>query len=308
MNRRPPLLLFIHVPKTGGRTLDSIFRSYFRKEETLVDYEGLGFDGPEHRTRMYYGEKYFEERWSAMPEPSRSRIRYVTAHMGFGWHRYLGRPYAYVTMLRHPVERFLSQYFFLKRWKEHALFPEISSGRMSVGDFLDSPHSSDFHNGQSRLLAGDLPPYVHRDRPPDETLFGDPCARALENVRTHGIRVGLTERFDESLLLIRRDIGLRGTPFYVVRNRTQNRPVSGDFPDSLIRRIEERNRHDLRLFGHFEALLRRRIEEAGPAFVSEVEAFRRINRAYNFKFMGQGFCRAYNSLRNASLRLAGGAL
>lgn len=307
MKTAKPILYFIHIPKTGGRTLDSIFRSYFFKNQTLVDYEGLGFEGVEHRTRMYYGEKYFAERWSRLPEAERRRVRYVTAHMGFGWHRYADRPYVYVTMLRHPVERFLSQYFFLKRWTEHALYPAISSGSMTIGDFLESPHSDDFHNGQSRLLAGDPSPADHPDHPPTAAELGDPFERALANVRDHRICVGLTEYFDESLLFIQRDIGLRGTPFYVVRNRTENRPLSQDFPEALIRRIEERNRHDLRLFAHFHLGMRRRIEEAGPAFGSKVAAFRRMNRAYNFRVMGQGFCRVYNSARNAALQLTGGS-
>jgi hypothetical protein len=86
-----PLLVFVHVPKTGGTSLQGVFQHNGR---------------PVFNIRSPDQARAFLD----LPEEERARHMGVFGHMPFGMHRYVDRPVTYITFLRHPVERVLSAY------------------------------------------------------------------------------------------------------------------------------------------------------------------------------------------------------
>jgi hypothetical protein len=85
------LLVFVHVPKTGGTSLQGVFQ-----------HNGQ----PVFNIRSPDQARAF----LALPEDERAAYMGVFGHMPFGMDRYVDRPVTYITFLRHPVERVLSAY------------------------------------------------------------------------------------------------------------------------------------------------------------------------------------------------------
>jgi hypothetical protein len=251
------VLVFVHIPKAAGTTLGEVVRSrYARRERFFVDREDM--DGT--RARL-----------ARLTPAQRGRLRYVEGiHLPFGIHARLCLEATYITMLRHPVDRIISHYRYVKREPAHYLHDRVVRGRMSLEAYAASDLSSELDNGQVRLLCGSPD---HDSVSGHAPVSASTLAAALRNLeRFEG--VGITERFDESLLLFSRKLAW-SEPCYESRNEaTEPAPP---IPETARHSIAERNSLDMALYEHalhaFDAALRECAIDA-----STVERFRERNR------------------------------
>src|ERR1041385_6430600 len=92
-------VIFLHVPKTAGTTLNR-----------LIEWEYPLFE-------MYSVDPVLF-RWSAshlwrLPQRRLKRTRMFKGHMLFGLHEILPQPATYITVLRYPIERVISAFYFM---------------------------------------------------------------------------------------------------------------------------------------------------------------------------------------------------
>ncbi len=239
-------LIFVHIPKAGGTTLNFILSRFY----------------PEDVTFRIDGSRAAESiaELQQLPEEKKDRIRCLKGHMPFGLHEYLPGPARYITVLRHPVERVISHYYFVRRFKDHYMYDEVTSADMSLADYVQSGISSELSNGQVRLLSGSISGCTRGDEPCTKQDLG--VARDnLENRMT----AGLAEEFDASLLLFRDLLGW-DKPYYISRNVTRGRTRTPDIPKTTLEIIETANTLDMELY-----------ETAKSQFSLKLKA-RRINR------------------------------
>jgi hypothetical protein len=121
---------------------------------------------------------------------ARPDLRAVVGHFWFGLHAFLTQDFLYVTFLREPVARDLSLF-------HHLVYHYGYDG--SLDDFVSDPPVREVDNDQIRRLSGCNPGIGRCD---DQILD-----RAKQHLADHFGMVGLTERFDESLILIKRKLG-----------------------------------------------------------------------------------------------------
>lgn len=279
--RRRSALIFLHVPKTAGMTLRHVLASRYRPRETFVIGNDINAD---------------IRRFVAMEARRRERIRLLMGHMSFGLHEFLTPGSRYVTVLRHPVDRVLSEYRFLKTNTRHPLHEQVAA--MSLAEYLERDVSGQAANGQTRLLSGSHEP-GSPGIPGSESLDESSVARALDNIERYFVLAGTQERFEESLLLMARRLGWRTWPFFVVRNVTGtrvNHPAEGDDARA---RIESFNRLDMALYRAVSERIDRMIADAGARFTTSLDRFVRFNAVY------QGIESRRVQYRRRVLRLAG---
>lgn len=192
------VIVFTHVPKTGGTTLDHIFGTV--AAVTGKKWRRLSMKSVADRPWHERNQRILN--FETLPRIELA-ADYLTGHFQFGIHRGLGRAALYVTLLRNPVTRLLSNVRFgidNKKWSHESSIDAIFESKRLVD------------NIQTRQLAG----IADRDIPcTDKTL-----AVAGENLRQHYAVVGVTERFDETLRAL---ITLLGWPDIAYTDRQVSR-------------------------------------------------------------------------------------
>ena len=113
-------LIFMHIPKNAGATLHPVLERHYGK-----------------RTRHSINVADDIEAFKRLPQAQRDRIRLLKGHMPFGLHEYLAGRSAYITLLRHPAERIVSHYYYVKRMPKHYLYHHIAAG-MSLAEFASA--------------------------------------------------------------------------------------------------------------------------------------------------------------------------
>src|SRR2546421_4420419 len=190
-------LIFLHIPKTAGTTLNRIIE---------WQYSPLAIF-----TMDPYRIRATPERLKRLPERRRRRLRVVRGHLFYGIHEFLPQGATYITMLREPVARFLSSYYFILRRPLHPLHRKLKKQQLGVEDYLRlTPHRQNF---QCQLIAG-----VEKRAADDERLL----EIAKEHLTNSFSVVGISERFEESLMLIAKTFDWE-VPYYENRKVSKNR-------------------------------------------------------------------------------------
>jgi len=217
------LVVFLHIPKTAGLTVRmNVLPRQYADDETFAsgwgskaqpdgasavgafseEFGSVGlFVGVNKPGAIWFPESLqaAAARFNQLPAERHARVRlFYSEHMEFGLHECLSRPVSYFTLLREPVARVLSHYDFAAERR----MTENMSLREQIAAHVEA-------NLQTRLLAG----------PPDQIASLSPGERlehAKRNLRACAV-VGLTERFDETMLLLKKVYGWR-MPFYEHRN------------------------------------------------------------------------------------------
>jgi hypothetical protein len=196
-------LLFTHIPKTAGTTFEYILRAVALAQKMPLrralgtiygQFQGTG----KGEAMMEFGH------W---PEEALHTHAYMSGHLPYGMHRVMKHPCFYITMLRDPAARLLSQYRFgMQRggWDESVSISEV----IRKGLLAD--------NLQTRMIAG-----LGNCANP---CNADTLKTAIHHLRSEYAIVGITERLDDMLKVL---ITLLGWPDIVYGNRqvTANAPT-----------------------------------------------------------------------------------
>jgi hypothetical protein len=252
-------VIFLHIPKTAGTTLRRIIDKQYRPQEIYsTDPTPLQ-------------PSVSLEAFKQLSTTERAHIRLLRGHLPFGVHTFVPGPSTYFTVLRDPVERVLSYYYFARRFSPHTLRQHGNDPAMTLPRFVESRESIKTRNLQTRLLAGIGRRRVSK-KDDDEIL-----ALAKKNLQEAFTVVGLTERFDETLLLLKNAFHWRHI-FYVKLNVTKRRPASHTTPPEIRQVIRADNQLDLELHRYALELFEEQIQRQGTAFAEQLRRFQLRNR------------------------------
>jgi hypothetical protein len=252
------VLIFVHIPKAGGTTLhDIIDRQYPASAVRRCDMQ--------HPGEM--------QAFLDLLEEERRGIRCLRGHLPYGLHRYLPRDPLYITMLRDPIERFLSKYRHNRRDPANASRIGMPAHRMrTVEDFIDLQIERRCMNFQTRMIGGFIDPA--RPEPPFDPLPDDALDAAKAHLRDRFLAAGLVERFDEFLVLLQRVLGWKR--LYYARKNVDYGRRDRELREDTRRRILALNAWDVELVRYAEALFDGRIRGQEASFRRDVERLRRV--------------------------------
>jgi hypothetical protein len=253
--RPAPLLAFVHIPKTAGTTLTSVLSA--NEPGARIRHGGNVFKGG---GGIKHGVKF--ENLLDNDDGRLDGARILAGHFPLGIREHIpeDREVHYFTFLREPADRTLSHYFQIreKRGGEGAAtkleLPPLPADA-TIEDALERGYIHD--NVHTRMLSGQAEPFGEVD---EEML-----EQAKKNLREELVFFGLTERFDESLVLAKRRLGLRSI---IYRSHTSNarsskkatgrvntdRPRGRDVPQDVREAAEACNRYDIELYRYAEEL------------------------------------------------------
>ena len=251
-------LIFLHIPKTAGTTLNRIIEWQYSPFEIF--------------TMDPYRIRATPERLKTLPEGRRRRLRVVRGHMFYGLHQCLPQGATYMTMLRDPVARVMSAYYFILRRPLNPLHRKVKKERLSIEDCIRLFPQR--HNLQCRLIAGVK----------DASSTGD--RRLLDMAKEHLTKsfsvVGICERFEESLMLMATTFGWE-IPFYKNCKVSKTRP---QIDPGTVEMIRDHNRLDVELYEFSKRLFEESLQKKEAAVQEGLAAL----RALPTPGAVQGFC------------------
>jgi hypothetical protein len=267
------LLLFLHVAKTGGMTLADILARNFATEEFLqidmaeTNASALGI----------WSDRTIEQALGRLQAPELAKLRVVWGHYRHGVQARLPKPCAVVTLLRDPVDRIISAYYY-------------SNEVVGSLEILEKYHDRKYYhigldNSMSRIISGRpaLDPIAAEPDATTENLAvvtEADFAAAASNLDGYLV-AGTTERFDETLLVLRSDLRWSFSDLVYRRvNVTASRPAEADISDVLREKILKWNRYDALLFDRARAHLARRIAAYRGDFARDLSLFRELNSQF----------------------------
>ncbi|MBK9122917.1 MAG: sulfotransferase family 2 domain-containing protein [Chloroflexi bacterium] len=251
-------VVFLHIPKTGGMSLYDVLRRNYAGLPAYVQFE----------TRSAGEHALFER-----PQHERDSLAYVAGHVHYGIHAIWSEPAAYFTMLRDPVDRLISQYYYVTTSRDHRNYEKRSA--VTFSEFaLEERHGSYV----ARRLAGYADPVNHVPFKPGELSASEMIDLAVANLKRHAV-VGLTSEFDTSLLLLRRAFGWKRL-YYVRRNTTKQVHERSEISADLKAELRGHLAVDGAIVEAGRALFDAACASYGPDLERDLAAFQRSNTIY----------------------------
>jgi hypothetical protein len=219
-------LYFLHCPKTAGQSFSLLLESFYSPNEVLLVHRDIIGDISQEQLLRYH---------------------LFTGHHGYQFlDRFADKKPLWLTMLRNPVDRLISQYYYLKEkvQEDDAIkqFNPLFAESKNLLDYIAHPTSQNIHNVQTKqlysfeqlLLPSNVLDIV-KDRLINECAF-----------------IGITELYDNSVALLYYTFAWR--PHLMKRekrvNVTKDRPKINEVDSKIIDLIIEQNQLDIELY-HF---------------------------------------------------------
>ena len=259
MNIRKDLFIHLHIPKTGGTTLRDIIQRQYRSEKILMIPK-------------------LEESENILKEVSTSQInqlKLIQGHLKYGIHNHFHRRAKYFAIIRDPINRVLSTYYYVLSQKNNPQNLSTANNQMTIYDFVQSGVNPFLINGQTQLISGKTGDI---DNPiiESEELF----SLAKENIENDFLFLGITEMFDETILILKNMLGWH-MPYYSIANRTKKKPNYDAVNPTIISFIKEHNQLDIKLYNITKTSLLNRIAEENDLFQDRINKFKKINKLLN---------------------------
>jgi hypothetical protein len=248
-------LIFIHVPKTAGQTVDLVMQ---RQYPANTIYTG---------TQDVWASYHAFQR---MDPARRAHYRAVKGHFPYGIHEYVEGPYAYFTFLRDPIERTISHYYFLRRESGHPLASKVQENGLTLDQLIELELDKTLFNAHTRLFSG-----VWYDPLPGKCT-AEHLEMAKDNLRRNFKVVGLTERFDESLMLLKRAFSWKDVR-YTSQNVSDGRPKREELPATTLAVVESANKLDIELYAFAQKLFEEQMRGLEKQIGREVMMLRFAN-------------------------------
>jgi ABC-type polysaccharide/polyol phosphate transport system ATPase subunit len=268
---RDHIVLFLYLLKAHGETLINIFiRNLDTKDFLVADSNDF------HASALgTWSHVAIEKALARLQQSQIDDLRFLWGAFAHGIATHLPKPSVRVTLLHDPVERAISHFF---AWADPSKDPA-----RTLKDYLSAPNSHCpllLDNYMTRILSGlakldpDEPGATTANHP---RVSDADFKRAAGNLDGYTV-VGLTDRLDETLLVMARDLGWSLTDLVYKRPATPY-PAIADIGAFVSDKLMDWNRYDAALIERARTRLARRIHDY-PCFEQDLALFRKLNALF----------------------------
>lgn len=203
--------IFIHIPKTGGTTLDCTIKG----TKWMSNSDPFTYRHIVHEKRQSNAGDIFQ--------PAKHDIY---------------KDHLIYTMMRHPVDRFISEYYFLRDRKEY--FGLLKGKPRNLKAYAQHPQT---RNSILNFLNGGR-------MYPTKPVKKKDLARIIERIENLPIHVAIFEHYEASLTMIEKVLKKRLPKHVEARRITLNRPSYDEISEEVKQEIEKYNQLDMELYNY----------------------------------------------------------
>lgn len=223
---RPCRILFDHIPKCAGTALNAYLEAHYPQRKIFT----LSGQRPKHSVAKF----------KSLSNEKRNLFALIKGHLAGYLLDDVHPQCLKVTVLREPVDRIVSHYYYAKRNPVHYLHETIHRKNISLKDYVESDLSHELSNHYTLHFSGLSREEARLD--PEAAI-----AKAIERIGRYDL-VGFQEDFLTFVQQLCQRANLR-LPFPEQKvNVTRNRKGVGDIDDETRWAIEAGNGWDTKLF------------------------------------------------------------
>ncbi len=237
------LILFLHVPKTGGTTMADILSAV-------------------------YGKEYLRATPAKLYDLLNTKIhikdyKAVLGHYSIKdpFYAILDQPINHFMMVREPVDRVISQYYYLRDQEKHPLHDLAMKYTLEEVVTTDLIYELGMANKQTSLIT--TASYTTKD-----SLIIAEAKRNLNNLFT---LCAIFERYAEFIQICSKEFGW--PEIEIPKSNTSSRPALEEISPRIKKAIQEKNLLDSKLYGYalskYEEFVRQYEHELLPIEDSE---------------------------------------
>jgi len=217
-------LAYIHIPKTSGSAFRSSLLKNFSRSEYFICTGG-------NRTV----KDYLEHSLDAFQDLADiSSIQLFLGHMPYGIHQFIPDSCSYFPFLREPLDRILSEYFYIISTVENQNHAHVKNS--TIVDYMTG--NVFLPNLQSRMLSGNLDP---------DATDQEISEAAIYNLEHHFDFVGIYEELSSSIKNFEETYPIKIGQIPKL-NITSQRPKVSDLDANTLGIISEKNAADIAVY------------------------------------------------------------
>lgn len=244
------LICFLHIEKAAGTTLHHILANNFKNYLTISPAYYWSNEPGNYVSpnELKWIMKFTLSTEAIGGHPLRSYLQYEDK---------LNRSVKYITFLREPVARYLSHYKHQKyakgiHWNIHSFLQESR-----FNDYMTRRLSSSNNLNEAKAVLSDQMAFV-----------------------------GITERFDESLFLLKKECFTSNFDLRYEKENVGINDISNDIfinDANIYNRIIENNRNDIELYNYaIKSIYNRFLDSYGPSLDNDIRQFKKQNKGFSF--------------------------
>ncbi len=204
--------IFIHIPKTGGTTLDCAITG----TKWMTAKDPFYYRHIDNKTKRSNSGDIFNEA---------NFLKY--------------REYQIYTMLRHPIDKVVSEYFFVRDRKE--FFGLLKKKPRNLKEYVLNKQSQ---NATVNFLIGGR-------WYPDKGATKSDLNRVIKMMDDLDVSVGIFEEYNKSLSFYEERLGVKFPKKINVKRVTLNRPKVSEISEEMKQLIIENNPLDMALYNYY---------------------------------------------------------
>jgi hypothetical protein len=226
-SRRGHKILFDHLPKCGGSSLNKYLEAHYPRRKIF--------------SLNTYALPSSLENFRKLSQKKRYGYDLVKGHMAHKLLDHVHPECIKVTVLREPVDRIVSHYYYAKGSPSHYLYSHIHSNQMSLVDYANSNLSAELRNWYTVHYSGLTSQEAERN--PRESID-----KACETVLTRYNIIGFLDDFSFFADTLRKQANFRYAYTNTKINVSEGRPRVENLEASIIDKIKQINYLDIELY------------------------------------------------------------
>lgn len=230
------IILFNHIPKTGGTTLRIILNRVYGEDKVYF---------PSSKD-LASSLKQFE----SFSKDAQQRFSVIAGHATMDYTKFFEQPF-YLTILRNPVDLFLSQYNYLKT-SPNSIFQKEIAQLGSLEAYLPFAVNHGQDNLMTRYLSNSVDWLVRNSKNiPDLEREGNRLlGEAKSNLTVYDAVLDLAN-FDCGIYSLRKSLEWKSIPLYRPVNKSKNKKKL-NYRKEVMEKINYLLRFDIDLYNYFQ--------------------------------------------------------